>query len=166
MIKKFEDEYEFLSNFHPSPFTYMSVIWPTVEHAFQACKLINPTVGDLQRFADYTTPNIAKRSGRMVKLRPDWEVIKVQLMYNLVYEKFKQNKKLRKMLLDTVDEILIEGNTWHDNIWGNCTCSACKDIRGENYLGRILMLVRMKLGQEQMIIAYRKKMKLEKELIL
>jgi predicted NAD-dependent protein-ADP-ribosyltransferase YbiA (DUF1768 family) len=40
------------------------------------------------------------------------------------------------------NEELIEGNYWHDNCWGSCTCIKCADRPKQNALGKILMLVR------------------------
>ena len=45
------------------------------------------------------------------------------------------------MLLATGGEELIEGNWWHDNFFGVCTCGPC-DGKGKNNLGKILMRVR------------------------
>ena len=52
------------------------------------------------------------------------------------------NPELRDLLLATGDEELVEGNYWHDNEWGNCTCPRCKNIPGKNKLGKLLMQVR------------------------
>jgi predicted NAD-dependent protein-ADP-ribosyltransferase YbiA (DUF1768 family) len=41
MVAEFKDEYEFLSNFYPSPFTVDGIYYPTVEHYFQAMKTLN-----------------------------------------------------------------------------------------------------------------------------
>jgi predicted NAD-dependent protein-ADP-ribosyltransferase YbiA (DUF1768 family) len=56
-------------------------------------------------------------------------------MATIVTNKFK-DPILRKKLLDTGDADLVEGNTWHDQEWG-----AYKGV-GNNYLGKILMVVR------------------------
>ena len=45
-----------------------------------------------------------------------------------------------------IDIMLIEGNYWHDNYWGNCLCPKCKEIEGQNQLGKILMKVRSTLS--------------------
>jgi predicted NAD-dependent protein-ADP-ribosyltransferase YbiA (DUF1768 family) len=52
-------------------------------------------------------------------------------------------------LLDTGDEELVEGTTWHDNIWGNCSCPKCKNIPGQNRLGKLLMQIREEIKNSQ-----------------
>lgn len=84
-------------------------------------------------------PQSAKRLGRSVLLRPDWEEIKYDVMYQVCKAKFQQNPDLGQKLLKTGNAELIEGNTWGDRIWG-----VCKGI-GENNLGKTLMRVRDEL---------------------
>ena len=74
----------------------------------------------------------AKYLGRKVPLRPNWESIKIQVMRDIIHEKFAQNPNLREKLLATRDNELIEGNNWNDTFWG-----ICNGI-GKNWLGRIL----------------------------
>jgi nicotinamidase-related amidase len=87
---------------------------------------------------------MAKRMGRQVTLRSDWEQVKEQVMYDCLVEKFK-DEQLRNLLIATYPSELIEGNTWHDNCWGNCVCEKCKHINGRNLLGKTLMRVRKEL---------------------
>ena len=84
-------------------------------------------------------PSTAKREGRRVTLRPDWEEVKYQVMYEICCAKFTQNRELREILLATGDEYLEEGNTWGDRIWGTV------NGQGNNWLGKILMQVREEL---------------------
>ena len=84
-------------------------------------------------------PSEAKRLGRNVQLRPDWETVKYDIMYEVCKAKFEQNDDLREMLLDTGDAYLEEGNTWNDRCWGTC-----RGV-GENHLGKILMRIRDEL---------------------
>ena len=76
---------------------------------------------------------IAKREGYKVKLRENWEDIKIDVMYQIVLAKFSQNEFLKQKLIATGREWLEEGNTWGDRTWGTV------DGVGNNYLGKVLM---------------------------
>lgn len=144
MINKFEGEYAFLSNFYPSPMMGFDAIeYPTVEHAFQAQKSLD--IMERMAIAKAPTPGKAKRLGRKVKLRPNWNSIKEEVMYNYVFHKFHTHPELKEKLLATGNEYLEEGTTWCDNEWGNCYCPRCVNIQGKNKLGKILMRVRKEL---------------------
>lgn len=54
---------------------------------------------------------IAKREGYKVKLRENWEDIKIDVMYQIVLAKFSQNEFLKQKLIATGREWLEEGNT-------------------------------------------------------
>ena len=140
IINKFEGEYEFLSNFAYSPFEVNGVTYQTNEHFFQATKAINPE--DQKTIALADTPGKAKRYGRKIALRSDWEIIKEDVMRCGLAAKFRQNPELMRKLIDTGDAILIEGTSWHDNYWGNCYCDKCANIQGKNRLGELLMELR------------------------
>jgi ribA/ribD-fused uncharacterized protein len=145
MIIEFEEKYAFLSNFYPSPFTHDGIEYPTVEHFFQAAKTLD--IQERKAIAAAKTPGLAKRMGRSVQLRPDWEKVKAYYMELGLCLKFA-NKDLAEKLLATGDEELIEGNWWHDNIWGSCMCDKCINIPGRNMLGILLMDLRKKLRYE------------------
>lgn len=66
-------------------------------------------------------------------------------MYQIIKDKFTRNPDLRKKLLETGNEELIEGNWWHDTYWG----VDIKTGKGQNKLGKILMKVREELRKEQ-----------------
>jgi ribA/ribD-fused uncharacterized protein len=128
MINQFTGKNRFLSNFWVFDNT-------SVEHQFQAAKAVS--VLDKQMIMNAATPGNAKRLGKIVPVRSDWEEIKLVVMRMLVLKKF-ENKHLRKLLLQTGEEELAEGNNWGDVYWG-------VDIQtgiGENHLGKILMEVR------------------------
>lgn len=134
MIDRFSGRYFFLSNFYSIPVEYEGLVYENNESAFQAQK-------DPLRRLEFTSlnPSEAKKLGRRVTLRKDWEDVKVEIMKNIVREKFNQNPHLQEKLLDTGDEILIEGNTWNDCCWG-----VCNGV-GKNLLGKILMDARKEL---------------------
>ena len=89
---------------------------------------------DEVRYAE--SPGIAKKMGRSLQIRPDWEDVKLNIMEDLVRLKFTTHSGLRKKLLRTGDAELIEGNWWGDQFWG------VSKGYGENHLGKILMKVR------------------------
>lgn len=135
-IESFAGEFRFLSNFFPSEIEVDGKSYSTVEHAFQALKTENPTEREIVRTA--RTPGQAKKLGRRVTLRADWESVKVSVMKSLLLKKFS-NKVLRAELLATGDSELVEGNYWNDTFWGVCRG------KGQNWLGKLLMEVRKNL---------------------
>lgn len=143
MITEFDGKYAFLSNFFHSPFAYDGIEYPTVEHFFQAMKTLDQE--ERKKIAAADSPGKAKRMGRNVKLREDWEEIKYTIMRVGVERKFDTHLELASKLIATGDAILIEGNSWHDNTWGSCFCPKCASIAGKNWLGEILMKRREEL---------------------
>lgn len=177
MITAFRDEHAFLSNFYDEQpflarwygdlFPYPSTEpdfdhrpgaelnkgeelalweWKSVEHYFQAAKTTDRDRAKLIKRAG--TPQIAKRMGREVELRHDWEVVKFDVMLRALRHKFS-DRELAQRLLATGDQKLVEGNTWGDKTWG-CVFTHTNGVgqpsagewRGENWLGRLLALVR------------------------
>jgi hypothetical protein len=136
-ITHFHGDHFFLSNFYPIALTVEGDVYPTLEHAYQALKTFDPA--ERQTVREAGSPSKAKRLGRRVTLRADWEKIKFDLMRDLLRQKFA-HPDLRQLLLDTGAAELIEGNTWGDRVWG-CTVSAGQWI-GQNHLGKLLMEVR------------------------
>ncbi len=139
IIAGFRGEYQFLSNFHPCKVTFYQMEFRSVEAAFQAAKCADP--GERKQFLTLSAAE-AKRLGRRVRLRSDWEQRKMTIMHNLLIHKFEENPELLSKLLDTGNAVLVEENTWHDNFWGICTCPKCAGIKGANHLGRLLMAIR------------------------
>lgn len=134
------------SNFHTCNMTFDGITYTSSEAAWQAQKTTD--VSQRMRFATYT-PSVAKKMGRQVQLREDWEDVKYKLMVEVCYAKFSQNENLKRLLLSTGEEELVENTTgWHDNIWGNCECERCINKEGRNLLGKALMEVRKLLRKE------------------
>ena len=146
-ISSFSDDYEFLSNFyllslHAKYDTlskdYQPIVVPSLEHAFQAAKATN--LEDFETICRAETPGQAKKLGRKIKLRTDWDDVKLEVMEILLREKFSY-PVLKKKLLATGEAVLVEGNTWGDRYWG-----VCEGV-GENHLGRLLMKLRAELRE-------------------
>lgn len=141
-IEGFNGQYRWLSNFWPADIIVDGVIYPTVEHAYVAAKSAEPlTPEDLEWFLKLT-PAQAKRVGRMIDLRSDWEDIKLDVMLNLTRKKYSEdNPTPRAWLLATGDEYLEETNHWGDTFWGVC------NGEGLNWLGHTIMAVRDEIRQ-------------------
>ena len=143
-IDDFRGDYFYLSNFCPSPFEFRGCEYDTVEHAYQALKATNKEDHDL--VMNSKSPSEAKRWGRTIKIRDDWEEVKDSIMRDLVKSKFDQNPGQARMLIQTGNAELLEGNTWGDTHFGVCS----KTGVGENVLGKILMNVRKELNDENL----------------
>lgn len=144
VIDSFRDENFYLSNFYETQVTYGGITYGSNEAAFQAQKCEYPA----EREAFVTlNPSEAKKKGRRMKLRPDWESVKMKLMYDIVWAKFTQHPDLAEKLLATGDAVLEEGNNWNDRIWGVVWENGVK--KGSNLLGQILMLVRQRLQEQK-----------------
>ncbi len=148
MIKEFRDEHRFLSNFVPVQVKLQDCdfVFKSVEHAYVAAKTLDNTM----RFeiSTITTAGEVKRFGKTLALRPDWEQVRLGIMEDLVRQKFAQ-EPYTTLLLETGTQEIIEGNKWHDNFWGMCSCPDCED-KGENNLGKILMQIREEIRQPKL----------------
>ena len=143
-ITSFEGRYEFLSNFAVSPIFYEGEQYPTVEHAYQALKANKEE--DRLAIQQLPTPGKAKRMGRKIEMRPDFEKIKLEVMKKCLREKFKEGSHLADKLLSTGDSLLVEGNDWGDKLWGMVIEN--KTYVGENLLGLMLMEIRFDLTKK------------------
>ena len=140
-INRFRGEFFFLSNFFPCRHgvELEGDLYPTSEHAYQAAKIedrdgrdsftCGGSLGD--------NPMDAKSKGGKVKVRPGWQSLKVDVMLAAVRSKFARDADLRKKLLATRGQKLVEGHTG-DKFWGGKS----------NHLGNILMRVRDELPEE------------------
>lgn len=139
-ISSFRNDYGFLSNFYQIPLYVNGERYKSVEHAYQANKTLNVDARKLIQEAK--TPSEAKKLGKAIQLRSDWEQVKYDLMLSFVRAKFN-NPILKCMLVSTGDAQLIQENSWNDTTWG-----ICKGV-GKNLLGKILMQVRDEINKEQ-----------------
>lgn len=139
IIDSFRGSFYFLSNFYKAPIMYDAIIYATAEAAFQAQKTNNIVE---RAYMSEMGPAEAKRYGRKVKLRKDWNDVRLSVMKDIVYAKFSQNPDLKEKLLATGKARLEEGNDWGDRFWGTVGGS------GENHLGKILMEVREEFQNE------------------
>lgn len=141
-IQIFDGEHAFLSNFYECAVLYNNRMFSSSEAAFQSEKCIEEAEKD--KFINLT-PFASKKLGKKIQIRPDWEDVKEQIMYDIVYAKFSQNQDLKDKLLATDNTYLVEGNYWRDQFWGVCPENGNPGIDGLNVLGQILMRVRAEL---------------------
>lgn len=134
IISAFRGKHAFLSNFYETEIYCWGFKYRNAEAAFQAMK--NPLKAGMFEGLDAKE---AKKLGRTVELRKDWEKHKEGYMYTVCLAKFTQKPELEAMLLATGDKVLVEGNTWGDTEWG-----VCNGV-GKNLLGKILMRIRGEL---------------------
>ena len=133
-ITQFRQEHGFLSNFWPCRVFYAPYWHSSIEHAYQAAKCKYRE--DQEAIRNAPSAAEAKRLGNSVGLRPDWEQIKLEVMADLLWQKFVLDPKLRARLLETGNRELIEGNSRGDTVWGRC-CGV-----GTNHLGNLIMKLR------------------------
>lgn len=158
-ISDFRGPYRWLSNFHLAAVVYDGHTYPSTEHAYQAAKALDiqqrikfmtsleqcaldDSLLSLEAYTVMTCAE-AKRAGQKLPLRAEWEEIKLDVMRNVLYDKFQRHEDLKQKLLATGDEELVEGNTWGDRFWG-----VCNGV-GENHLGKLLMELRAVLREGQ-----------------
>ena len=145
-ITSFRDAYRFLSNFYQYPFAYKGLVYPNAEAAFQAQKCRDEK--DKIKYTLQKNPVRVKQMGKKEPNLPaDWDEKSPAIMKEILTAKFSV-PELAEKLCSTGDAYLEEGNHWHDNRWGKCTCERCKDKKGQNLLGKILMEVREKLQND------------------
>lgn len=129
----FKNYYYFLSNMYPCEISIdvngTQYTFSCVESAYQACKCPHRC----SKFVELNGYE-AKRLGKKVELRSDWNDIKVALMEQLVKQKFANHELLNK--LKAIEGEIVETNNWGDTFWGKCYG------RGQNILGKILMEIR------------------------
>lgn len=133
VIGPFTGELRWLSNFWPALVKLDGQLYPTVEHAYVAAKTTDRMIRSVIQTT--SSPGEVKRLGRQFDLREDWHEIKLQVMEDLLWQKF-QEPELKAKLLATGDIPIVEINTWNDTFWGQCKG------KGQNNLGKLLMKIR------------------------
>lgn len=157
------EEFRFLSNFYQgAPLTIPGITWGalfptddpndevgpveflTGEHAFAAMKF-STYFPQFEAIVKAPDPGEAKALGRSRQhpLRPDWEIVKLDVMAAVVRSKFAHEREEGERLLATGDKMLVEGTWWQDDVWG--VDLSDRDMPGRNWLGTLLMARRAEL---------------------
>lgn len=158
MIDSFHGENFFLSNMYPLKFHILTgeTSARTSEHAYQAAKFVDPATHHRVAWASAQDRGLGEKlDGIAAKnmahelidagepMRPNWQNIKLGVMYEVVRRKFIANPDIRELLAATGGEPLVEGNDWGDTFWGQDS----ETKHGENHLGQILEHVRTDIIQ-------------------
>lgn len=148
LIDRFDRAHHFLSNFYRVSIASVKHrrTFASVEHAFQYAKAFHAKDHvALERLEDIDlSVTEAKRLGAQVTNLPaTWASFRVRLMLHLLTLKFA-HPGLAGLLRKTRGFRLVEGNYWHDNFWGICSCKRCPGY-GHNILGKQLEKIRESL---------------------
>lgn len=136
-IDSFSGENRWLSNFWSCEVYLDGEKYDSVEKAYVAAKTLDPLKRKV--IAAFKTAGECKRFGKTLKLRPNWNDLRLSIMEGLLKEKFNNNSELAAKLIKTRGIELIEGNYWGDTFWG-----VCKGV-GQNNMGKLLMKIREEL---------------------
>ena len=135
----------FLSNFYKCEIRFRGRIYSCLEQAYQCTKALLNDDSAFARIFNTNSPALMKKWGGLIVVNKHWENHKLQIMEDLLFSKFEQNKKLYYCLLNTRPHFLIEATT--DDFWGSgCQFGSialeegCWD--GQNHLGNLLIRVR------------------------
>jgi len=140
MIKEFQNEYRWLSNFYPCKVIFEGVEYISVEHAYQSAKSKDSVWKKFCR--DTIKPGLIKIESKKIEVdRNVWDEQKIKVMKILIDQKFNQ-EPFKTKLLETKDQIIQEGNRWGDTFWG----VDLKTGNGKNILGKLIMKKRDQLN--------------------
>lgn len=141
-IRGFVGRYRWLSNFHPCPVFRRGHSFGSAEAAYQAAKFPEEAWGAFQALSALESKRKARAMLQAAtrEERAAWDARKADVMRDVVWLKFDQNRDLAGSLIATADLYLEETNWWGDTFFG-----VCKG-RGQNVLGLILMETRGRLG--------------------
>jgi len=138
-----KEQFGAFSNFFLSPIIIDDKSWPTVEHYFQAMKTFDTLAQEAIR--NTKSPGQAKKMGRLVDLRSDWESVKINVMLTALRAKFAHGP-LKSLLISTGDSHIYEDSPF-DKVWGTGVSGEVGS--GTNLLGEALMRVRQELTREE-----------------
>jgi predicted NAD-dependent protein-ADP-ribosyltransferase YbiA (DUF1768 family) len=116
------------------PIVYQGINYWTVENFYVAMKVPNNSVRHIERQKiAQMNPGLAKKYGRTIKVRGDWDMVKMDFMRIAIEQKFKKGTTWYEKLL-SFDKPVIEWNNWKDRYWGKCIFTG----EGENHLGKLI----------------------------
>jgi hypothetical protein len=137
MIGPFIGEFAFLDNGYRCDILFDKAVYPSVTHAYQACK----TVDRVERLniKNRQTAQAAWQMGQAIKSTPSFRAARVKIMEMLLRVKFK-HQTLRDRLVATSDHALVHVNS-SDPWWGRVRQDG--QLVGRDHLGSLLMKLRV-----------------------
>ncbi len=128
---------------------YQGIEYYTAENFYQAMKLPKDAV-EKRRYIASLDPYGAKREGRKLQIRSDWDEIKLDVMEYALRFKFAPGTPWYVNLMATGNDEIVELNNWNDEFWG----VSVKTNKGQNHLGKLLMKIReeFRLDNESKIV--------------
>jgi len=134
-------EHVCLNNYYNALFEVNGKVYNTVEHYYQAHKFKN--IEDFERIMRTSSPAEAQKLAHDIGYdRKNWSIVKDEVMWTALNAKFRQNEELRRVLLETGDNRLVE-DSLIDRYWGGV-------LEGSlNKLGEMLMKLREILKNEE-----------------
>ena len=143
LLIAFRGPYRFLANDSWCKVIFDGVEYPSVTHAFQSAQTLDKNkreeIRKTLRFKN------VRRIGAVAPTRFDWSKIQLAVLEDLLRQKFAQ-PKFRKVLLDTKDYKLINGDHRGETFYGMIYTG--NKWLGENHLGKLLMKIREEIRGE------------------
>lgn len=141
MISHFREEYDWLSNMYSVLISYKGIVYQSTEAAYMSQR------NDSEEWQKICTDPFSKggdikRKSKFITDKPEWPLIKLRVMEEVLRIKFNI-PFLKEKLLATCDQNIQEGNTWKDDFWG--IRFDMQPNYGENHLGRLIMKIRQEL---------------------
>ena len=136
-------EFYCLDNFSAFQIEYDGIKYPCAEIAYQTQGFIHtdPVIADQIMHAPsaYEAKKIAHR--HIQKRRADWDLVKIQIMEDILRAKLSQHAYVKKKLLETGNYMIVEDSPT-DSFWG---CGS--DRNGQNHMGKLWMKLRDELRE-------------------
>lgn len=138
-------EFFVFDNFSSFKVRVDGVVYPTVEHAYQASKFLTSAPEVAKEIMECFSAHDAQKIGYANKDKQceNWDEIKLSVMERLLRLKLEQNPYVKKKLLQTGDYTICEDSP-KDSFWG-----IGQDRKGRNELGKLWMKLREEIKGKQ-----------------
>lgn len=132
----YEQEFYPLSNFSAFTLRWKGIRFDTSEAAYHWEKFPGLPIQQSIILADSAHDAFKIAEVYATARRKDWDLVKVEIMREILFQKFNQHEYVRRKLKETGKRHLFE-NSWRDSFWG---WGPKRD--GKNMLGRLWMEIR------------------------